>query len=426
VFYAFGEPRYLLVMFSVIFCNYVGALLINSSKHPKFWLTATVVANIGFLIYYKYFNFLIENFNLIFSSKIPLLNIALPLGISFYTFQALSYTIDVYRKIVKPQRNFCKLALYISLFPQLIAGPIVKYHDIVDQIEGRKESLDSFYYGLRRFIIGLAKKVLIANTLGAVASSIFSQPVTDVGTSYCWIGALLWTLQVYYDFSGYSDMAVGLGALFGFKFMENFNYPYISRTISEYWRRWHISLGTWCKDYLYIPMGGSRVATWRIYFNLFFLFIVIGMWHGATWNFVFFGLWNALLICFERALKLKDKKFNVFGEIILHAYTICAIFISSIFGCAKDLPQAINCIKNMFFEYKPNDLNYQMPYFFGREEIITLIVAIVFSAPILKNILHLKNNRLNALIDTGLIIVLILSCLKTINSSYNPFIYFRF
>ena len=221
-------------------------------------------------------------------------------------------------------------------------------------------------------------------------------------------------------------MAVGLGALFGFKFMENFNYPYISRTISEYWRRWHISLGTWCKDYLYIPMGGSRVATWRIYFNLFFLFIVIGMWHGATWNFDFFGLWNALLICFERALKLKDKKFNVFGEIILHAYTICAIFISSIFGCAKDLPQALTCIKNMFFEYKPNDLNYQMPYFFGREEIITLIVAIVFSAPILKNILHLKNNRLNALIDTGLIIVLILSCLKTINSSYNPFIYFRF
>lgn len=427
VFYAFGEPKYLPIMFFVILINYLGALLISASeRYAKFWLIVTVILNLSVLFYFKYFNFLIENINLIFKSQVPILNIALPLGISFYTFQALSYSIDVYRKLVIPQKNFYKLALYISLFPQLIAGPIIKYHDIVNQIDNREETFEQFYYGLRRFIVGLAKKVLIANTLGAVAENIFSAPISEVGTILLWIVAILWALQVYYDFSAYSDMALGLGAMFGFKFKENFNYPYVSRTISEYWRRWHISLGTWCKDYIYIPMGGSRVSTLRIYFNLFFLFFIIGLWHGATWNFVFFGLWHATLVIIERILNLNKRTFNFLGEVILHIYTTIAIIIGSIFGCAKTLEQTYNCLKYMFFCFRPNDSAFYMFYYFDRYELAIFVIAIICCIPFFKNIYFWNNLFVRILVDLWLIVLLILSIAQIATSSFNPFIYFRF
>ena len=308
-FYAWGEPRYLPVIFTTITISWIGALVIERFKYKKTLLSLFVAADLALLIYFKYTNFLLENLNLLFHKDWSL-KVILPLGISFYTFQALSYLVDVSRGQVKAQKNYLKIALYICLFPQLIAGPIVKYHDISDQIDNRKETIDHIYYGIRRFVIGLSKKVLIANTLGGIADKIFEQisDGTTVAVATAWLGGITKALQVYYDFSGYSDMAIGLGALFGFKFLENFNYPYISRTMSEYWRRWHISLGTWCRDYIYFPMGGSRVAQWRVYFNLFFLFFIIGLWHGASWNFILFGVINGLLIVFEKLIELPKKK----------------------------------------------------------------------------------------------------------------------
>ena len=259
LFYAWGEPKYVAIMLMTIVVNYLGALLIDKYKQHKKWiLIGTILSDLGFLFYFKYFNFVMKNVNFAFGADIPFLDVIMPIGISFYTFQAISYVVDVYRGDVKVQKRLDKLALYICLFPQLIAGPIVKYHDIEDQIDNRQERFDKIVYGVKRFIVGLAKKMLIANTMGAVADKIFAMPVTDFGTGIAWVGAIAYTFQIFYDFSGYSDMAIGLGAIFGFKFLENFNYPYISKSITEFWRRWHISLSTWFKEYLFLRIRHLR------------------------------------------------------------------------------------------------------------------------------------------------------------------------
>ena len=311
LFYAWGEPRYLAIMFLTIIINYVGAVYIDRShknKHRKILLALTILLNLSFLFYFKYFNFVMDNINAAFDAQFNFIDVVMPIGISFYTFQALSYVVDVYRGDVKAQRDIYKLALYICLFPQLVAGPIVKYHDVAEQIDERDVTFDKVVYGVKRFIIGLAKKMLLANTLGAVADKIFAQPVEQFNALTAWIGAVAYTFQLYYDFSGYSDMAIGLGAIFGFKFLENFNYPYISKSITEFWRRWHISLSTWFKEYLYIPLGGNRVTKKRNMLNLFVVFLATGIWHGAEWTFVIWGLWHGAFIIFEKVTGWHKKR----------------------------------------------------------------------------------------------------------------------
>ena len=323
IFYAWGEPLYLAMMLFMIVANYVGAIGIEKMAIPfrkKAVLWGTIAVDLGLLFYFKYFNFFIENLNRSDFIDFPFIEVIMPIGISFYTFQAISYLIDVYRGEVEAQYDFYKLALYISLFPQLVAGPIVKYHDVYEEINNRSETFDRFMYGVKRFIIGLAKKVLLANTLGGVVDTIYALPVSEISVSAAWLGAVAYMLQLYFDFSGYSDMAIGLGHMFGFKFLENFNYPYLSRSVSEFWRRWHISLSTWFKQYLYIPLGGNRVSTFRQYFNLFFVFLVTGFWHGASWSFIIWGIWNGIFICSEKLTGLKKDPKNSLSSIFRVIY----------------------------------------------------------------------------------------------------------
>ena len=340
VFYAWGEPRYLSIMIIVILINYLSAILISYTKNKRVILILSIFINLSILIYFKYFNFIIENINKLKLNPLPTLNIIMPIGISFFIFQAISYVFDVYKNEVPVQKNIYKLALYVSFFPQLIAGPIVKYHEVQKEIENRETNLENFYLGLFRFIIGLSKKVLIANTLGEVADKVFLTDILMIDYKITWIGAICYSLQLYFDFSGYSDMAIGLGRIFGFYFLENFNYPYISRSITEFWRRWHISLGTWFKEYLYIPLGGNRKSSRRTYLNLLLVFIVTGLWHGASWTFVIWGLWHGIFIILERKIKIENynKKYQI---IIRNIYTILIVIIGWVFFRSENLNKSI-------------------------------------------------------------------------------------
>ena len=341
IFYAWGEPRYLSVMLCIILINYLAAILIDKNKNRKIILICDILLNLFVLIYFKYFNFIVININKVLKNPLPKLNIIMPIGISFFIFQAISYVFDVYKNEVPVQKNIYKLTLYISFFPQLIAGPIVKYHEVQKEIENRNESLNNIYLGLFRFSIGLGKKVLIANTLGEVVDKIFMLDIINtIDYKIAWIGAICYSLQLYFDFSGYSDMAIGLGKVFGFKFLENFNYPYVSKSITEFWRRWHISLGTWFKEYLYIPLGGNRKSSIRTYINLFIVFLATGIWHGAKWTFVIWGLWHGIFIIIERKIKIEkyDKKFEIF---IRHIYTLFIIITGWVLFRAENMSYGI-------------------------------------------------------------------------------------
>ena len=427
-FYAWGEPKYLPIIFTTITMSYIGAIVIEKFNHKKLWLTLFLLLDLSWLFYFKYTNFFLENLGLLFNKQWSL-KVVLPLGISFYTFQAISYLVDVYKGQVKAQKNYLKIALYICLFPQLIAGPIVKYHDVADQIDNRVETLDQVYYGIRRFIIGLAKKVLVANILAVVVSKLLAQNPENYTTSMAWICAIFSALQVYYDFSGYSDMAIGLGAIFGFKFLENFNYPYISKSMSEYWHRWHISLSTWFRDYFYFPMGGSRVAVWRAYVNLFLCMLMVGIWHGASWAFVFWGSWNGICLIFEkytRLHKIQSSKFFVnFG---LHIYTIFCFVIARVFFISPNFTYAKNLVLNMFGLLKHKEIEYNMAYYFDRLTVIISIIAFICCVPIFRNILNWGEKRriYGLLVNILIIFLLILCCTQLAASTYNPFIYFRF
>ncbi len=429
IFYAWGEPRYLAIMILTILVNYLGAVLLDKYRSKsKLILAVTIVADMAFLIYFKYFNFIIDNANALFAMDVKFIDVIMPIGISFYTFQAMSYLVDVYRKDCPVQKDIYKLALYITLFPQLVAGPIVKYHDVAEQIDARNVTFDKVSLGVKRFIIGLSKKMLIANTLGAVADKIFAQPVEQFDAWTAWIGAVCYSLQLFYDFSGYSDMAIGLGLIFGFRFMENFNYPYISKSITEFWRRWHISLSTWFKEYLYIPLGGNRVAPSRMYFNLFVVFLATGIWHGAEWTFVVWGLWHGFFIILEKATGWHKAKKGWKLNLAQHVYTIFAFMIGWVIFRAPNLSYAGDYLQNMFGLISEHKIAYEYAYYIDNMEIIAIVVGILCSMPIFNKMLDIKYEHKvwRSLVNIWLIILFILSSAAVAASTYNPFIYFRF
>lgn len=429
IFYAWGEPRYLAIMLVTIMVNYLGALLIE--KYPlkkKLTLTLTIAANLGFLIYFKYFNFILGNINALLHTNIDFIKVVMPIGISFYTFQAMSYLIDVYRGECKAQKDIYKLALYICLFPQLIAGPIVKYHDVAEQIDSREVNFEKVDIGVKRFIIGLAKKMLIANTMGAIADKIFVQAPDTFTPLVAWIGSFAYSLQLFYDFSGYSDMAIGLGLIFGFRFMENFNYPYISKSITEFWRRWHISLSTWFKQYVYIPLGGNKISPNRTYINLAVVFFLTGLWHGASWNFIFWGLWNGFFIILEKMTGWHKETDKPFINFLKHIYTIFIFVLGWVMFRADNMHYAAIYLKNMFGLVKVHDIAYAINYYGDTVEVLTFIIALICATPVFSKILEIKQERkiLRSIVNIWLIILFILSTAAVAASTYNPFIYFRF
>ena len=432
IFYAWGEPKYLSIMLLTIIINYFGAILIEDKpKYKKLSLILTIVLNLGFLVYFKYFNFLISNINDLFHSHIGMLNLIMPIGISFYTFQAMSYIIDTYKGEVKAQRDIYKLALYICLFPQLIAGPIIKYHDISEQIESREVNFDKVNLGVKRFIIGLSKKMLIANTMGLLADKIFLQNPHNFSHTVAWLGSIAYTFQIYFDFSGYSDMAIGLGLIFGFKFMENFNYPYISKSLTEFWHRWHISLSTWFKRYVYIPIGGNKHGKKQTIRNLLIVFLLTGIWHGAQWTFIVWGLWHGLFIIIEKIFNIKEfesRPHCLIINILMHTYCLLVVIIGWVIFRAEDLKYAYDYIRNMFgiIHLHEYEFVYALHHYFDKLTVITFIAAILCIIPIFKNITETKNKYLRIAINAWLLLLFFLSTITIASNTYNPFIYFRF
>ena len=426
LFYFYGEPKYILLMLFEILVAYIGAILIDKYK-DKSILILTLFIHIILLVIFKYTDFFISNINNIFNTNFKLLNIALPIGISFYTFQIISYVIDVYRGKVKVQKSFLKLATYVSLFPQLIAGPIVRYEIIEDELDNRKHSFEDFAIGVRRFTIGLAKKVLIANMLGELCTKFDLADKRSV--VFYWIFAISYMLQIYFDFSAYSDMAIGLGRIFGFHFLENFDYPYISKSITEFWRRWHISLGSWFRDYVYIPLGGNRVSKIKFLRNILIVWLLTGFWHGASWNFIIWGLLFEILLIFEKLYlnKILDKLPNFIKRI----YVLFIVMISFIIFNANTMNTAWHNIIGLFGFNKEVFINTYTIYYL-KSYLLVIIIAIIASTPIPKNIINKlnKNKSLNKIINLlepiFIIILLLITTSYLIDNSYNPFLYFRF
>lgn len=431
IFYAWGEPRYLAIMIITILVNYAGAILLDKhySSRQRLWIVSLIIVlDLSFLFYFKYFNFVVDNINGVLATDFQLLDVIMPIGISFYTFQAMSYLIDVYRREVPAQKDVYKLALYIVLFPQLVAGPIVKYHDVCEQIDNRTIEFKNVIIGFKRFITGLAKKVLIANTLAEVVDKIFAQAPENLTTGVSWLGAVAYCLQLYYDFSGYSDMAIGLGLMFGFRFLENFNYPYISKSITEFWRRWHISLATWFKLYLYIPLGGNRKGAVRTYWNLFAVFLVTGIWHGAAWSYVAWGIWNGIFIVIERFFGLdKDKNDRWYVSAAKHVYAFFAIVWGMIIFRAESLSYAYEYICRMLHI----DVTKHLPdydYGVNNKFAIMLIVGLICAMPVCRNLIYIKYEHKvqRTLVNIWLFLLFFWSTISLAASTYNPFIYFRF
>ena len=429
-FDAWGEPMYVVMMLTTILINYIGALVLEKVRRGRMLVViATIVLDLSLLGYFKYFNFLLEICNSAFGTGFDFIKVVMPIGISFYTFQSLSYVVDVYRGEVVAQRNIAKLALYVSFFPQLVAGPIVKYHDIAHEIEQRGISLDDGLYGARRFMIGLAKKMLLANTLGVVADHVFAQDRAATSVLTAWIGAMAYSLQIFFDFSGYSDMAIGLGRLFGFHFLENFNYPYVAKSITEFWRRWHISLSTWFREYLYIPLGGNRMGTGRTYVNLFIVFVVTGIWHGASWNFVIWGLWHGLFIIFERVSDLYKKTGGWLFESVRHIYTLLVVLFGWVLFRSDDLSSAMGYLKNMLgLVGKGDAVTSFVPSVVDHTELLAFVVAVLLCTPMTHG--KFLDGKLpfgvGVIRDIVLLGLFILSTIWMASSTYNPFIYFRF
>ncbi len=429
VFYGWGEPEYVVLMIASIVIGYVSGLLIeafNQKKAAKVFLILSVVINLGFLGYFKYTDFFIDNFNAVTGLSVPLLRIALPIGISFYTFQILSYTVDVYRGDVPAQKNFINLAAYITMFPQLIAGPIVRYSHIAKELEHRTHSFEKFSLGIRRFVLGLGKKILIANTLGELCD-IFKAS-TDKAILFYWLYAVAFALHVYFDFSGYSDMAIGLGRIFGFTFAENFNYPYISKSATEFWRRWHMSLGTWFRDYVYIPMGGNRVSKPKWFFNIVVVWFLTGFWHGAAWNFIIWGLFFAVLLIAEKVFLLKYLQKS---RVISRVYTLVAVGISFVIFNAADMKEAFSYIGGMFGA-GDIPLVSQEFFYYLKSFAVTLILGIIGATPVAKRVVQkvFENNKLSKYIwilePAGLVVLMAVMTAYLVDGSFNPFLYFRF
>lgn len=428
-FYGWGEPKYLVFMLISITQGYLFGLLIEKYRDTRWsnvFLTVSILLSLLLLGYCKYADFLIDNFNALTGMSVPLLRIALPIGISFYTFQILSYTVDVYRGNVPAQKNYINLAAYIAMFPQLIAGPIVRYSDIAEQLKHRTHTVSGVAAGIRRFIIGLSKKILIANVLGELVA-VFKAS-NEKSVLYFWLYAIAYMLHIYFDFSGYSDMAIGLGHVFGFRFMENFHYPYSSGSITEFWRRWHISLGSWFRDYLYIPLGGNRVSRPHWFFNIFVVWMATGLWHGAAWNFVLWGVMFAVLLIIEKLWLMRPLKKL---KILNHVYVLLLVMISFVIFDAASVTEALSSVAAMFGGSDIPIVTYESVYYL-RSYLIILITAIIGATPLPKKLAAaMEQGRHTGLIYNAaepivLMLLLIVCTAFLIDGSFNPFLYFRF
>ena len=420
LFYGYGEPIYVLLMILSIIVNYFIVLWMDKSSKPKKWLIIDLVFNLGLLFFFKYTNFFLDNINNLFNLNIKFLSISLPIGISFYTFQILTYVIDVYKSKVPVQKSIINLGCYISAFPQLIAGPIVRYETVNEELNDRCEDMEGFATGIRRFIIGLFKKCVIANEMAYVADTLFGSSIASLGTIGMIVGGVAFTFQIYFDFSGYSDMAIGLGKMLGFNYLENFNYPYVARTITDFWRRWHISLSTFFRDYVYIPLGGNRCKRVRHIFNLFVVWALTGLWHGASWNFVFWGLFYFILLVLEKFIFKKIDKLPAF---LGHLYTFSLVTFGFIIFYFTDTSTLIEAIITLFGAHGLGNMmiftHYQI---FKLKTIIIFVLSAFASTPIFKPIFDKKNK----FSDIYIIVLFIISIISILASSYNPFIYFRF
>lgn len=436
VFYLWGKPKYIVILIASMMINYFGARLVEWSKTQKLAklaLGSTVAANLLLLYYFKYFNFSVEVINDLFRANIDVKEVLLPVGISFFTFQGISYVIDVYRKDVPVQKNFAKFAMYISMFPQLVAGPIVRYKDIAKEIDNRSVSLDDFTDGIQRFIIGLSKKVIIADTLAVTADSIFSMSPSNNSIPVAWLGIICYSLQIFFDFAGYSDMAIGMGRMLGFHFIENFNYPYISKSITEFWRRWHISLSSFFRDYIYIPLGGNRKHT---YLNVAIVFLLTGIWHGAAYTFVLWGIWHGIFNIAEKYLREKNKargtredsRLVVIGK---HTYTLFVVMIGWILFRADSLSYAWQYTLSLFGLQQPGMPGFDVWWYLDRWTLLILGLAIVFATPAASKMRMIVKNRLheNGWMITKyvtLLALLFLCVLRVASNTYSAFIYFQF
>lgn len=421
IFYTFGEPKYIFIMIFSTIIDYIHALIIDKYRNTlkaKIALISSIIVNLSLLGFFKYSNFFISIINSIFSANLDLLNLTLPIGISFYTFQTMSYTIDVYKNEAKPQKNILNLATFITLFPQLVAGPIVRYVDIAKQLDTRNSDIDKIYNGIYRFIIGLAKKILLANNLGIIWSSIKISQYRELSILTSWLGIICFSLQIYFDFSGYSDMAIGLGKIFGFDFLENFNFPYISKSITEFWRRWHISLGLWFRDYVYIPLGGNKVSKLKWFRNIFIVWFLTGLWHGASFNFILWGLYFGFILILEKLFIINIL--NKLPDFFKHTYTLLLVIIGFVFFEIENLKDIFNYF-NAMFNLNNKFIDSTFIYYLT-PNITLIIISIISSTPLIKNILD-KNIYIRFIF---IILGFILSVSFLVDSSFNPFLYFRF
>lgn len=431
VFYAWGEPVYVFLMIGSIVLDYFGGLLIQHNRKDKnkqrFIFVTVLVLNLSVLVFFKYYGFIIANINSVLGTTLQIRELPLPLGISFYTFQLISYIADVYMEKVRAQKNIINFGAYISMFPQLVAGPIVQYSDIEEQLNEREESIYKFGEGAERFICGLGKKVLLANNLGLIWREIKVMPTSELSVVTAWVGIIAFTLQIYFDFSGYSDMAIGLGKIMGFEFLENFKHPYMSRSISEFWRRWHISLGSWFRDYIYIPLGGNRKGLIIQLRNLFIVWFATGLWHGASWNFIVWGVYFGALIFLEKVFlgKLLEKV----PAVIAHGYTLIAVVVSWVFFEAVTVGGAFDYI-GVMFGFGGNAVIDGMARYTVRTNFIVLAIAIVAATPLIRSLINKLKTKydFNGIVAVVLcnITILFIATAYLVSESYNPFLYFRF
>jgi len=427
IFYGWGEPIYVsLMIFSTIvdyFCGMMVDRYRSNDRKARGFVLCSVIINLGMLFFFKYIDFFITNLALIpaFSSLRPL-GVKLPIGISFYTFQTMSYTIDVYRNDAPVQKNIIKFGDYVALFPQLIAGPIVRYKDLAEQLNEREHSVAKFASGVQRFVVGLAKKVLLANNIGMLWDVYKAMPAEELTTLGAWLGIIAFSFQIYFDFSGYSDMAIGLGRMLGFEFLENFNYPYISKSITDFWRRWHISLGTWFREYVYIPLGGNRKGTLRTFINIFTVWTITGFWHGASWNYLLWGIYYAILLMIEKAFLLKRLK-KV--PVLAHMYTLFFVVVGWALFAIEDLPSCIAYISAMFGG-GAGFTNSTVSYYF-MSYLPSLVIMAVASTPLGAKIMNrLPESGRRIAVPVLIALVLVFSTAYLVDATYNPFLYFRF
>ena len=430
IFYGWGEPIYIILMLISILLNYIMGIVVGKyreekKKNAKRALIINTILNVALLVFFKYFDFIIESINEIsvFSDLKPL-GISLPIGISFYTFQAMSYPIDVYRGETKYQKSFLKFGTYVALFPQLIAGPIVRYTDVANSLEKRHIDTARVAKGIRRFMIGLSKKVLLANNIGQLWDVFNAMNIDDMTIVGAWLGAVAFTFQIYFDFSGYSDMAIGLGEMLGFTFLENFNYPYISKSITEFWRRWHISLGSWFRDYVYIPLGGNRCGVKRQVINILIVWSITGLWHGASWNFLLWGMYYGILLMIEKLILL--KKLEKMPAVFTHIYTMFFVIGGWVIFAIEDMGRLLKYFLAMFGINGAEVVSTEVLYYL-RDYSLVFVILIIASTPIGKIIYNKMNDKVKNVVVPVLIAVALVICTGyLVDSTYNPFLYFRF